>query len=280
MVVQELTTKTKQPSEGDLFKPIEEVAKRAGLKCLIWGSYGVGKTYTALSFPAPVRVISTEFGVAQLRNHFPGKDIRILECTEPYTDAPVKAKTGQTDVQPFAIDPVKSLEKVQQATDALKDVKGGTIVLDSGSDLWAWIGALLDYNATVYTGGGQMMRTEWSKANSKYRWILMRLLSRPCNFVLTSRASNVYDAKGQMTAMERAKVQQETPYFADLVLHLQKKQVANIGTDGKVSGTKNARVATIEKCRFADVGNLTIEDPTYEKLKLQLQSKLPEDVFQ
>ena len=33
-------------------------------------------------------------------------------------------------------DPEKSLEKVEQALVALRDVKEGTIVIDSGTDIW------------------------------------------------------------------------------------------------------------------------------------------------
>ena len=96
----------KKPS--DLFTPIKEVNQRRGLKVMIWGDTECGKTYFALSFPEPIYVISTEFGVSQLQHHFPDKDIRIMECSEPYTETPGKADEDE----PFAIDPVRSLEKV------------------------------------------------------------------------------------------------------------------------------------------------------------------------
>ena len=74
-----------------LFTPITEANKRRGLKILVWGEQEVGKTYFGLSFPEPIYVISTEFGVSQLAHHFPDKDIRIMECSEPYTDKPTKS---------------------------------------------------------------------------------------------------------------------------------------------------------------------------------------------
>ena len=91
-----------------------------------------------------------------------------MECSEPYTETPGKADEDE----PFAIDPVRSLEKVELATEALKDVTKGTIVIDSVSDIWSWLGMWLHYNAQTSTskksGKEFMMRTEWQHANAKY----------------------------------------------------------------------------------------------------------------
>jgi len=268
-------------TEENLFVPAQKALQRSGVKAFVWGGYGVGKTYFALSFPQPIRVISTEFGVAQLLHHFPDKEIGIMECTEPYTEAPTKARTGQVDDQPFAVDPVVSLRKVEKASLALKNVQGGTIVLDSGTDLWSWLGAWIELTADKqYSKTGGMMRTEWSKANARYRTILMRLLSRPCHFVMTGRSQQVYDGQGNMTATEKFAAQKETPYFADIIIHLTKKPRQNVDvTTGKVTGTVIQRVGIVEKCRFADVNNMTITDPTYDNLKESLKGKIPKGVF-
>ncbi|MGH7900322.1 MAG: hypothetical protein ACRENZ_01150, partial [Thermodesulfobacteriota bacterium] len=98
MVAQEITKKPEVANTVDeLFVPIKKALQRRGVKAFVWGSYGVGKTHFALSFPEPIYVISTEFGVGQLQKQFPNKDIRIMECNEPYTDAPTKSKTGEVD---------------------------------------------------------------------------------------------------------------------------------------------------------------------------------------
>jgi len=282
VVKQEQTVEVEEMSKESLFVPIEKAQKRAGIKALFWGEFGTGKTYSALSFPAPVYVISTEFGVASLAHHFPGKDIRIVECTTPFTEKPVKAG-GDIDEQPFAIDPVVSLQKIEEATEQLKDVTEGTIVVDSVSDVWAFLGNWLDYiakkNVSKQSGKEFMMRTEWQKANAKYRWIMMRLLSRPCHVVLTARSGPVYDVQGNITAQTKAKAQQETAYYCDIVAHLEKKDVPNVDSTGKVTGRTMQRMATIEKCRFASVGNLAMNDLTYDKLKLALKPFLPEGVL-
>jgi len=280
MPAKEITAQPEVAATTDeLFVPAKKALLRRGVKVFVWGPYGVGKTHFALSFPEPIYVISTEFGVAQLLHQFPNKDIRIMECTEPYTDAPIKAKTGEVDDQPFAVDPILSLRKVEKATEALKDITKGTIVLDSGSDIWQWMGAWLEYNYDKATKSGQMMRTEWGKANARYKWILMRLLSRPVHFVLTSRSQNVYDSQGAMTQQEKFKAQAETPYFADIIIHMSKKAIPQIDiATGKVTGMTTQRIGEIEKCRFADI-TPTINDPTFDALKAALSSKVPAEVF-
>ncbi len=279
----EMTTTIEPTKTENLFVPIKQAQQRNGVKILLWGEFGSGKTYTALSFKQPVYVISTEFGVTSLGHHFEGKDIRVLECSVPYTEKPEMA-SGEIDDQPFAIDPVKSLDKLEDATNALKDVQEGTIVIDSVSDVWAWLGNWLDYIAkkNVSKGSGKeyMMRTEWQKANAKYRWLMMRLLSRPCNVVLTSRSGPVYDASGNITAMTKPKAQQETAYYVDIVAKMEKKEIQDIDPKtGKITGSRPSRVAVIEKCRFADVGRLEIQDMTYDKLENALKGKVPEGIF-
>ena len=125
-----------------------------------------------------------------------------------------------------------------------------------------------------------MMRTEWQKANAKYRWLMMRLLSRPCNVVLTSRSGPVYDASGNITAMTKPKAQQETAYYVDIVAKMEKRDVQDIDPKtGKITGSLPSRIAVIEKCRFADVGRLEIQDMTYNKLEEALKGKVPEGIF-
>ena len=263
----------------DLFTPIKQANVRRGLKVMIWGDTEVGKSYFALSFPEPIYVISTEFGVSQLQHHYPDKDIRIMECSEPYTDKPNKS----SEEEPFAIDPVRSLEKVELATEALKDVTKGTIVIDSISDIWAWLGMWLHYNAQTSTskksGKEFMMRTEWQHANAKYRWLVMRLLSRPCHVVFTSRAGAVYDSNGNITAQTKAKAQGESAYYVDVYIKAAKRPMP-IEENGKTTSRMvTKRMATIEKCRFQSVNNMQVEDLTFEKLQTSLKDVVPKEVF-
>jgi len=259
----------------------DKLLKKRGAKVYIWGSYGIGKSYFAFTFPQPIYVISTEFGVDQLLHHFPDKDIKIMECSEPYTPAPTTKHTGKTDERPAAVDPLLSLKKFDEATMLLKDVTEGTIVVDSCSDLWEWWGAWIEYNADKFTQSGQMMRTEWGKANTRYKWMLMRLFSRPVNVVMTGRSQNVYSGDGKETTVEKFSGQKNTPYIPDIVIHLEKKSTPKIDQSGKVTGSQITRTGTITKLRFNDIFNntITMKDPTYDVLKESLKDKVPDQVF-
>ena len=260
----------------------DKLLKKRGAKVVIWGNYGIGKSYFALTFPPPVYVISTEGGVDQLLHHFPDKDIKIMECSEPYTPAPITKKTGKEDERPAAVDPLLSLKQFDKATLLLKDVQKGTIVVDSGSDLWEWWGAWIEYNADKYTQSGNMMRTEWGKANTRYKWMLMRLISRPVNFVMTLRSQNIYSGDGKETSQEKFSGQKNTPFIPDMVIHLEKKATPKIDAGGKVTGSNISRVGTLTKLRFNDIFNNTIvmQNPTYDILKESLKGKVPDQVFE
>jgi len=259
MTVQEVSQTTKEVTLDSAFLGRNKLLTKRGAKLYVWGTYGIGKTFLALSFPQPIYVISTEFGVAQLLHHYPDKDIRIMECTVPYTSSPGNTKTGKVDESVFTVDPEVSLRNVEKATELLKDVTEGTIVLDSGTDLWEWFSAWIDYNADKYTKSGQMMRTEWGKVNSKYKNLLMRLISRPVNFVMTGRSQAVYSSEGRETSAEKFSGQKNTPFIPDIVLHLRKEMRPNIDTKtGKVTGNIEERSATVEKNRFGAHGQVIL----------------------
>jgi len=271
-----------------LFVSSKEAQSLTGIKILYWGEFGTGKTFDACTFPGPIHIISTEFGVAPIVAQTGRDDIFRLECTDPFTEKPVKAN-GDLDDEPFATDPVDSLNKVEEATEWLHQqykngsVKGGTVIVDSISDIWAWLANWLDYIAkkAVSKGSGKeyMMRTEWQKANAKYKWILMRLLALPCNLVMTARSAAVYDGTGNITAQNKPKAQGETSYYVDVVAHLT-NDVENQIVDGKIAGSKIVRKCTIEKCRLGDVpGDLTLKDGTYSSLKDGLGPYVPEGTF-
>lgn len=279
----------KVESSDPLFISSKDAQSLTGFKILYWGDFGTGKTFDACTYPGPIHIISTEFGVAPIVSQTGRDDIFRLECTDPFTEKPVKAN-GQEDDEPFATDPVDSLNKVEEATEWLYqkyksgEIKGGTVIVDSISDIWAWLANWLDYIAkkqqSKSTGKEYMMRTEWQKANAKYKWILMRLLALPCNLVLTARSSPVYDGQGNVTAGNKPKAQGETSYYVDVVAHLTNEVTSEV-VDGKLTGKNTVqRQCTIEKCRLGDINNLVLKDGTYESLKEGLGPYVPKGTFQ
>ena len=224
---------------------------KRGLRVGAWGATETGKTYFAMTFPEPVFIIDTEFGAAPLLHMFPNKDIRIFEC-------------AQLDSITSEPDPLKSLTEVEAALSSLKDIDHGTLVIDSGTDIWQWISAWLETVATKRSESGQPYRFEWGKANSRYRMLLMRILARPqINFVITAQTQEKYDNSGKPTGITEPRWQDKTEYWMDIIVHFQKLYRGSW-----------KYISTIEKCRFKRAANLEIEDVSYDKLVNALKEKL------
>lgn len=271
MPVTEVVEAPVEPTIENTFIKSKDIVQTRKLKMLVWSKQGLGKTYLALSAAhEPIYVISTEpESVEPLLVHFPDKDIRIVQCSKPYADAPTNKKTGVVDTEVGATDPELSLREFEKVTMLLKDIKEGTIVIDSISDLWEWFVAWIDYNADKYTQSGQMMRTEWGKVNSKYKVFINRLLSRPVDFIMTARSENLYVEGGKETTRTKMTGQKRTPYMPNIILELVQKPRPVIDTKtGKVLRQEVKTVGIIQKGRGLDLEAVgkEIERPTYEKL--------------
>ena len=246
---------------AELFKPIDEVEEGEGLKMLIYGKPESGKTYFALSCPEPIYVISTEFGVKKLRHHFPDKEIHLLECNVPFAAKPVDRKGNIIDT-PFNTDPETSLKKIEDASFALEKIKGGTVIIDSASDIWSWLSLYLgnvgERSTSKKTGEEFIKGTEWAKINEAFRILINRFNSLPCHLVITARQKE--DLEGNVTF----KASKDVDHFVDLVVHLEKLPRPIPGQEGKFT---YVRQGTITKCRYQSMNNLAIQDITFDKLK-------------
>ena len=245
----------------DIFMPIKDAYRRRGLKIGVWGEFESGKTFFGLSAPPPVFVISTEQGVTQVAHHFPNKDIRIVETLSLKTDLEGKLQA----------DPIESLENVETAVSAVKDIDKGTIVIDTLSDVWDWVQAWMEITASSgekRKDGGGVFQFAYGRANERYKYLLLKCISRPTHFVGTARHKPVY-LGGQDSGAKEARWQKDTPFLLDIVVGM--KKVLQTGTVLYLS--------TIEKNRFFRAFNATKEDLTFDKLVEMLRGKLPADVM-
>jgi hypothetical protein len=204
-----------------------------------------------------------------------------MECSVPYSDAPVVKKTGEVDTKPIANDPEMALNMVKKATELLRDVTEGTIVIDSVSDIWDYFVAWIEYNADKYTASGQMMRTEWGKVNNMYRNLIDRLMSRPVDFVMTARSENVYAEGGKETNIQKMSGQKKTGYIPHIVIEMIQRPKQIVDTTTKKVSTKMITVGVIRKARGLEetaVG-VEIERPTYDKLKEALKAHGGDSMF-
>ena len=246
----------------ELFKDASEIRSSIGIRCLFWGGTGVGKTYTALTFPGPICVIDTDGGVALNLKYVKDKKVTVVESYETITAPPV-TQSGEELEEPFDVDPLINLEKFDAITKKIveeKKFEGGTIVVDTITDIWSWIGTWLKHKTATQTsksGNEYMSRFAWGDANNRYDWIMKRLKSLNCNLVLIARSKPIYDSSGNVTAKKQADAQKKTEYYMDFFIEMRK-----ISKEGKIE-----RSAVIEKSRGVDIIDPIVKDLSYAKLK-------------
>lgn len=242
-------TNVEQKKEEDissLFIPLQEVAQKRGLKVGVYGKAGSGKTRFALTFPEPIYVLDTEKGVDFFGKMFPDKKIFIVDVFQ-------KGKEGEKDE-------VACFEKFQKTINWItENSKEGTVVVDSGSDLWKFAqtyGKVKIFNLSPEAR--LRLRFDWGKITNLYEQLLSSLIHSPLNVVVTGKVSNKFDSSGQETGETQSRWQKDTEYALDIVLELQRQNIKD----------KNVFSASVEKCRAN--GELTgkqIDDVSYEKLK-------------
>lgn len=233
------------------FKHQKEMKTRQGLKIGVWGEPETGKSYFSMTCPEPIYIIDTEFAARKLaKQHFPDKEIFIYECSVIDPTSPLEEP-----------DPIKSLTNMEQAIISLKDVNVGTIVVDTVSDYWSWMSAYVEHEAKrFYKKTGEVMRTEWSTGNERYRYFINRLLIKPCNVVLVSQPKPIY-REGQDTGSIKPAWQRQTPHWCDVVVWMRKVLIQN----------RIAYQAIIQKSRLMRAENHIIENLTYDKLVAYLK---------
>lgn len=179
------------PNVDEFFRVVSELPPVEGLKVGVYGVTGAGKTHFALTAPKPIFVIDTEFGARLPAENVGDKDgIYIFEAL-------------QLDEETMDVDPIGSLEKVEEALRAViryiqenKDQRG-TIVLDSASDIWQWLGIWLEEDPGTKKKEDRILRFEWGKANKRYMLMIQKLLRSKWNIVLTGKVQEVFDVEGK-----------------------------------------------------------------------------------
>lgn len=229
----------------------KQMPSKRGLRIGAWGDPEAGKSFFGGTCKEPIYWIDTEFAAkALVDEHFPDKDVYIYECSviDPLSEIE-------------APDPIKSLQNLENSIIALKGIAVGTIIVDTVSDYWSWMSAYVEANARrFYKKTGDMMRTEWSTGNERYRYFINRLLiksNKNCDIVLISQPKPIY-LEGQDTGMTKPAWQRQTQHWCDVVIWFHKETIPGEGL--KYQGT-------ITKCRLKRALNHSIEDLTYDKLR-------------
>jgi len=247
-------------SLGDLFKPATELKATQGLKIAIWGRAKVGKSHFCLTPPGKIFIIDTESAIKTNIGSFP-QDVRervyvadILQFSG--------LKDGTSD-----IDYGMMLDIIEDAiTKVLMAVRqdgeqNATVVIDSASDLWDWLGIWLVERPDVkHTGEDKVNRLEWGKANKRYIQAMTKLMMSGCNVICTFKAKDAVGPDGADLGFAKPRWQKNSKHIFDVIGVIEKTGDKRVL---KFTGADNG-------CRYGDkVPDL--ENPTWNTLIEHLQ---------
>lgn len=248
----------------DLFTEVED--RRQTFTWLLYGGQNSGKTYTSMTFPEPVFIIDTELRSDITAEQFPGRDIRIFE----------PGKISFDDVDPDnpledAIDVPGSLDNINQAVISLVngyregDIEGGTVVLDSVTDLWDWS---QEWGKQRLMRKNNIDRADFSLDN-QMDW---GIIKQKHNKILTGvrTLSKKYDAEVVLTAREKKrpdyvegggehyiKCEKTVPFWAEVTARFTKE----------VRKGQTRHVATFDKLAANNAPSGELVDPTYSDMR-------------
>ena len=157
------------------------------------------------------------------------------------------------DYNCITIGPVDPANAVPVKYTYVKPFPKGTIVIDSGTDIWDWLGIWKDEQNFSDPG-----RLQWGHANKRYNQFIMMMLHSKWNVLGSFKAEAMVDSKGGDIGTDKPKWQKKTDYWFDVIIELK-----SVGND---------RQAIFRGDRFG--GNIaTLTNPTWSDIVQQLESK-------
>lgn len=254
----------------DIFKPSEDLEIDDGLKVGVYSRSKMGKTHfgaSAAEFATrgPVYIIDTENNVKKETTRL-SKEMqsRIFVSEVMKLENAGAERTQKVDV-------VASMELLFEAADVLTDViqaslvdnddvmARGTVVIDSGTDVWKWLGIWLDEVASTKSNrDGSMPRYEWGKANKRYTEFMYMLLNSNWNVIMTFRSEGAVSDKGEDLGFNKARWQKDTDFWLDLI--------GELTHDGKDF------YLTFKGDRFGMLKG-GVKDPTFERVVDEIEAQ-------
>jgi hypothetical protein len=224
----------------DFFKPIVELETVNNLFAAIQGRPKVGKSTFCLSAVAatdgPVYVLDTEGAIRLNSQSLP------REQRERIFVAEVLQFAGKSNNKVNLVESLDALiaavNKISDAALAEPEIKG-TIIVDSATDIWDWLGIWLDEAAEVKrTKTGAMPRFEWGKANEKYAEIMYMLKRTNWNVLMTYRSKEACNSDGTPLGFDIPRWQKNTAHWVDLIMEMKNEDKRYIRFHGGRFGDK------------------------------------------
>ena len=245
---------------------------------LFFGDTASGKTFSSLSFPAPIYIIDTENRAISTKYYnYKDKEIHIFE--------PVQLRTEFDSINNDSFDTYKTIEEINKfIIDFANEVKSGrikegTLIIDSVTDIWTFV---QDWGATELskrltskgqkradsTTGEFAYQFDWKVPNKKHYeilGILRSLIKYGINIVFTAREKETpdYVKEKPQSTKDIIRAQKDVPFLADVIIHLR-----------KVVGVNQTRYwGHIIKLSGLNSPNDLIENVTFEKINTLIEVK-------
>lgn len=248
-----------------LFSDSHKAKSGQNILCSIWSKTEVGKTYLALDFPGPIKMVNLDYGLIENLKFYPDKEITDMKCTS-FLDAKIKEDDYKWD----KVNPINSLKLFEAGLATLiENVHEGTVIIDSMTTINDWLKALLDYKteAIGHQKDGKIPIFDWKWVTQKWKWLWQLIKTIDANVVVLFRAMDEYE-NFKKTGVSIPDYRDGTKYEVSVEIKLE-KEVTQDGT-GKV---QSRRIASFNKFRGVNLSeNYKVEDLTYEKL-MEILSK-------
>ena len=256
--------------EYNIDQMFEDSRKHQSGHNLVVGIYGPpesGKTYLAMDFPGPLKIVNLDYGINENIKFFPDKEIQDFK---PLDFEDIKLDVND-DKKWDKVNPEKSLKKFEAGLSHLiKNQHGGTVIIDSMTTVNEWLKLLLDYKTDEEgkQNDGKIAMFDWKYVNSKWKWLWQFIKSVDANVVVIFRSKEVYE-DFKPTGKFVADYREGTRYEVSVEIEMNK--VVDQDASGKVI-TK--RISKFNKFRGVNLSqNYVEEDLTYKRLLEILQKE-------
>jgi hypothetical protein len=206
------------------FQSAELTARK--LKILLYGNWGTGKTYAALTFPR-VALIDSEGGSTLYR--------------------------GRPGIKPFSVIDTKSMTDLENAIAFIAADKGATfdtLVIDPVSVIYKITREAIA--AANRKNPGDMGYREWDKLNARMNSLYTRLINLPVHVVMVARESTEYEGAGD--SMRKVGVKPDSDkgigYLFDIVLNMQEDYSGLVVKSRAAQFKRGDRIKTVNWSAF------------------------------
>lgn len=189
----------------------------------VWGEPKSGKTTFALSFPDPIFYFNMDWGLDHHIRGLLAAGREIYKADYLSIEPELSESQAELMLKGFEQDYSKALKEGRQRG-------GGTIILDTSTQLWQLASKVFLDDIKKKRKEGQIYPFDYASANAYFQNLINQVKVGPMNMVMVQRAKEKYGPNGQPTGVMEIQGNNQVPYLAGMVLHMQKNGENHTGT--------------------------------------------------